>query len=183
MSRPSPVIEKFIVHWGEMGSRWGVSRIVAQTHALLYVTPEPLHAEEIAETLSAARSSVSTALRDLQGWGLIRVVHLLGDRRDYFEAVGDAWEMLRVITRERKRREIDPTLRVLEECLEEARGEVDADVRDRLQQLHDVFLAIDDWYEQVASLPTAALRRLVKIGGGVRRLLKLERSSKPRGSG
>src|SRR5437867_3235988 len=103
MPRLSPVVQRFILHWGEMGTRWGVNRTVAQIHALLYVSPRPLPAEEIAETLSVARSNVSTSLRELQSWGIVRVVHVMRDRRDHFESMKDVWEMFQVILGERKR--------------------------------------------------------------------------------
>ena len=115
----TPIEQRFILHWGEMGTRWGINRTVAQVHALLFVSPKPLHAEEIANTLTVARSNVSTSLRELQGWGIVRVAHVLGDRRDHFESVKDVWEIFRIVSQERKRREIDPTLRVLQECVGE----------------------------------------------------------------
>src|SRR5919205_3660492 len=102
--------EKFILHWGEMGTRWGINRTVAQIHALLYLSPRPMHAEEIATTLGVARSNISTSLRELQNWGIVRVVHVLGDRRDHFESLKDVFAMFRIIARERKKREIEPTL-------------------------------------------------------------------------
>src|SRR4029077_734317 len=107
----TPVAQKFILHWGEMGTRWGINRTVAQVHALLFVAPKPLPADEISTTLAVARSNVSTSLRELQGWGIVRVVHVLGDRRDHFESIKDVWEIFRIVSEERKRREIDPTLR------------------------------------------------------------------------
>src|SRR6188472_48422 len=116
----SPVSQKFILHWGEMGTRWGINRTVAQIHALLYLSPRPLNAEQIAEALSVARSNVSTSLRELQGWGIIRVVHVLGDRRDHFESIRDVWELFRQVLDERKRREVDPTLTILRDCVIEA---------------------------------------------------------------
>src|SRR5262245_15964440 len=106
----TPVMERFIVHWGEMGTRWGVNRSVSQIHALLYLSPRPLTAEEISDTLAIARSNVSTSLKELQAWGLVQLVHVLGDRRDHFDARKDVWEMLTLIVEERKRREIDHTL-------------------------------------------------------------------------
>src|SRR5881396_3204847 len=115
----TPVMRKFILHWGEMGTRWGVNRTVAQVHALLYLSPEPLNAEEISKALSVARSNVSTSLRELEGWGIIKAVHRLGDRREHYESMKDVWEMAWVISDERKRREIDPTLAMLRECVEE----------------------------------------------------------------
>src|SRR5262245_34845661 len=117
MDKLSDVERKFILHWGEMGTRWGVNRTVAQVHALLYLAGEPMDAERIASTLGVARSNVSTSLRELQGWGIVRLVHVMGDRRDHFESLKDVWEMFRVILRERKRREVDPTLAVLRDCV------------------------------------------------------------------
>src|ERR1700687_4357264 len=113
----SSVQQKFILHWGEMGTRWGVNRTVAQIHALLFISPRPLNAEEIAEALSVARSNVSTSLRELQSWRIVKIVHLYGDRRDFYESLKDVWQMFRIIGEERKRREIDPTLETLEECV------------------------------------------------------------------
>src|SRR5881394_297502 len=116
----SPVQQKFILHWGEMGTRWGINRTVAQIHALLYISPKPLNAEEIAETLAVARSNVSNSLKELQGWGIVKLVHVMGDKRDHFESMKDVWEMFRIVLDERKRREIDPTLAMLRECISEA---------------------------------------------------------------
>src|SRR5919206_582892 len=101
----SPIMQKFILHWGEMGSRWGINRTVAQIHALLYLSPKPLNAEEIAETLGVARSNVSTSLKELQAWGIVKLVHVVGDKRDHFESMKDVWEMFRIVLDERKKRE------------------------------------------------------------------------------
>lgn len=169
----SPVMQKFILHWGEMGTRWGVNRTVAQIHALLYLSPRPLNAEEIAATLSVARSSVSTSLRELQSWGLIKVAHVLGDRRDHFESMKDVWEMFRVVLEERKRREIDPTRAVLRESVAELErsGGADTYTRTRLSAMLEFFETMSGCYEQMRRLPTAALIRFVKMGGKVRKLL------------
>ena len=113
MIKLTPVMQKFILHWGEMGTRWGVNRTVAQIHALLYLSPVPRHAEQIADTLSVARSNVSNSLKELQNWGLIKVVHVMGDRRDHFESIKDVWEMYRIVLDERKKRELDPYLQLL----------------------------------------------------------------------
>src|SRR5205809_713468 len=121
MSRKlSPVEERFILHWGEMGTKWGVSRSVAQVHALLYIASKPLNADDIVETLGVARSNVSTSLKELQGWGIVKLVHVLGDKRDHFESMKDVWEMFRVVMDERKKREFDPTMRMLRECISQA---------------------------------------------------------------
>src|SRR6202022_3718812 len=118
----TPVEQKFILHWGEMGTRWGINRTVAQVHALLFLAPKPVPADEIAATLAGARSNVSTSLREWQGWGIVHGGHILGDRRDYFESIKDVWEIFRIVSKERKRREIDPTLRVLAECAQELKS-------------------------------------------------------------
>src|SRR5436305_8773066 len=115
----TPVQQKFILHWGEMGARWGINRTVAQVHALLFLSPRPIHAEEIAATLGVARSNVSTSLRELQAWGIVRVIHLLGDRRDHFESMKDIWDMFRMIVDERRKREADPTLTMLRDAMNE----------------------------------------------------------------
>ena len=116
----TPVMEKFVVHWGEMGTRWGVNRTVAQIHALLYLSIKPLNAEEISETLGVARSNVSTSLKELMSWRLVTVNHILGDRRDHFETEKDLWEIFTCVVEERKKREIDPTLTLLRQCELEA---------------------------------------------------------------
>src|SRR5574337_579869 len=145
----TPVAQKFILHWGEMGTRWGINRTVAQVHALLFLSPKPLHAEEIAHTLAVARSNVSTSLRELQGWGIVRVVHVLGDRRDHFESVKDVWEIFRIVSEERKRREIDPTLRVLRQCVEELRGAADGEkyTRERLESMLEFLTVMTGLFE------------------------------------
>src|ERR1700756_3944737 len=137
MSKLTAAAEKFILHWGEMGARWGINRTVAQVHALLFISKQPLPADEIAQTLNIARSNASTSLRELQNWGIIRVVHVLGDRRDHFDSMKDVFEMFRVIARERKRRELDPTARVLRECIDQAAKAKPAEtyLRDRLVDL------------------------------------------------
>jgi len=162
----TPAREKFVLHWGEMGARWGINRTVAQIHALLYLSPRPLHAEEICETLGVARSNVSTSLRELQGWDIVRVVHVLGDRRDHFETLGDVWELFRRILEARKRREIDPTLQVLGECLEmaESQGDEDPHVTDQIRRMREFFDRCDRWYGHVSRLPRASLERFVRMG-------------------
>jgi len=169
------VQQRFIVHWGEMGTRWGINRTVAQVHALLYLSPRPLHAEEIAATLGVARSNVSTSLRELQGWRIVRVTHLLGDRRDHFETLRDVWEMFRIIVEERRKREADPTLEVLRELAAEAKNAkaADAYTRERLAEMLQFFETTTGWVEQMRKLPTAALVRMLKLGDRMVRLLKV----------
>ena len=165
--------QKFILHWGEMGIRWGINRTVAQIHALLFISPRPLHAEEIAGTLSVARSNVSTSLKELQGWGIVKLVHVLGDKRDHFESMKEVWEMFRVVLDERKKREIDPTLAMLRECIAEAeQGKAtDTYTEQRLRDLLGFFEITMGWYAQIRSWPAAALMRFVKLGDKARKLL------------
>ena len=169
----SPVARKFVLHWGEMGTRWGVNRTVAQIHALLYIAPGPLTADEIASTLSVARSNVSTSLRELQGWGVVRIVHVLGDRRDHFESLRDVWEMFQIVMDQRKKREIDPTLDILRQCLAEAEkaGESEHATREKLRPLLDFFESMNSWYQQIRMLPTGAVIKFVKLGGKMKKLL------------
>ena len=169
----TPIQRKFIVHWGEMGARWGINRTVAQIHALLFLSPKPLHAEEIASTLGVARSNVSTSLRELQGWRIVRIAHILGDRRDHFESLKDVWEMFRIIVEERRKREADPTLAMLREAVAEAKapGAADAYTRQRLGDMLQFFELTTRWVEQTRKLPTAAVIRLVKMGDRLGRLL------------
>ena len=165
--------QQFVLHWGEMGARWGINRTVAQTHALLFLSPQALNAEDIMNTLCVARSHVSTSLRELQAWGIVRVVHILGDRRDYFESVGDVWEMFGIILEERKRREIDPTVAMLQNCFEEARadGKTPAYTRQRIGEMLSFMETIDAWYSQVRRLPREAQVRLLKLGRKLPKIL------------
>ena len=173
MSALTPAQEKFILHWGVMGTRWGLNRIVAQVHALLFVSPKPLNADELCSALEVARSNVSNSIRELQGWGIVKLVHAMGDRRDHFESMKDVFEMFRVITHERKKREIDPTLRLLQGCITEAGKAKSADryTRKRLTDLLQFFELAETAYLQLEKLPTAALLKLAKMGDKTLRLL------------
>ena len=173
----TPVARKFILHWGEMGARWGINRTVAQIHALLYLSPLPLHAEEIAQTLSVARSNVSSSLRDLQGWGIVRVTHQFGDRRDHFESMKDVWEMFRVIVEERKRREIDPTIELLRSCLAdlEKAGATEAYTRERVKEMLEFMEGMIAVYTEVGGVPSGALRQLTRLRGHLKKLISGKR--------
>lgn len=177
MAQPLSAAKKqFILHWGEMGTRWGINRTVAQIHALLHVSATPLTAEEIAGALSVARSNVSTSIRELQGWGLVRPVHILGDRRQHFESIKDVWEMFRIIIDQRKRREIDPTLEVLRLCIAELDKSEPKDkyTRERMQEIHDFFADVDVLYTDIRQFPVSTIRGIVKARGTVRKLLSLK---------
>jgi DNA-binding transcriptional regulator GbsR (MarR family) len=172
MNQLTPTAQKFIVHWGEMGERWGINRTVAQIHALLYISPEPLNAEEISETLSVARSTVSAGLKELQNWGIIKIVHVLGDRTDHFEAMGDVWEMARVIVDMRKRRELDPTLNMLREAVAEMdNGDESALTKKKMAEMLDVLETATAIYEQSQKIPTKTIVNIAKKSGIVRKVL------------
>ena len=173
MKRLSPVEQKYILHWGEMGTKWGINRTVAQIHALLYISPKPLNAEEISDTLAVARSNVSNSLKELQGWRIVKLVHVMGDKRDHFEALPDVWETFRLVLDERKKREIDPTLAMLRECI----AKVDEDSKtgkyteQRLRELVAFFETTTVWYEKIHRWPTSAFTKFVKLGGKIQKLL------------
>lgn len=165
----TPAMEKYVLHWGEMGTRWGVNRSVSQVHALLYLSSAPMPAEEISGVLGMARSNVSTSLKELQGWDLISRTHVLGDRRDHFEAKTDLWEILTVIGEGRKAREIDPTLTMLRQCMAEAEGDTQTPeyVYERIGRMLEFMETMTAWYEQVSKLPRPVLVKLMKLGARV----------------
>jgi DNA-binding transcriptional regulator GbsR (MarR family) len=175
MVQLDPATQKFIIHWGEMGSRWGINRTVAQIHALLYISSEPLTAEEIHETLGVARSTVSTGLRELQSWGIVKITHVLGDRRDHFEVIGDVWEMFRVVLSERKHRELDPALDVLRETVSELEqgSKNDLATQEKMSEMLDVFETVSKLYDQADKLSTPTLVKLAKSSDIVSKILNL----------
>jgi DNA-binding transcriptional regulator GbsR (MarR family) len=162
---------EFILHWGEMGTRWGVNRTVAQVHALLYLSPEPLTAEEIAEALSVARSNVSTSLRELQNWQLVQAAHQMGDRRDFFSTSHDVWQLFFTVMQQRVEREIEPTIAMLGKLTNDARAEKQPEVTARIAAMHAFLLEMHGYYEQMSKLPPTTLRKLVNLGGGVTKWL------------
>jgi DNA-binding transcriptional regulator GbsR (MarR family) len=172
MTTLSSIQQKFILHWGEMGLRWGINRTVAQIHALLYLSPKALTAEEICESLGVARSNVSNSLRELQNWGIVKVVHVMGDRRDHFESMKDVWEMFRIVLAERKKREVDPTIEMLRGAVDELEksGSKDTYSRERLGEMKEFFETMSSWYNQVNQLPTPAVVKFVKMGEKLRKM-------------
>lgn len=168
----SPTLSRFVLHWGEMGTRWGVNRTVAQIHALLYISGRAMHAEEIADTLGVARSNVSTSIRELQGWNLVKLVHLAGDRRDHFETSTQVWELLRTIVRERQRREITPTVEVLRELLADpALSKDPADARTRMRETLELLETLTAWSDEMLRLDTSTLTRVLRLGAKIKKLL------------
>lgn len=170
-------MQKYILHWGEMGTRWGVNRTVSQIHALLYLSPEALNAEDIAEMLSIARSNVSTSIKELQSWGLVAVEPVLGDRRDYFVARGDTWEMLMTIMEERKKRELEPTLTLLRQCVleMEADKETPQQVKDKIEAMLSFVSTLTEWFDQIKGLPRSTLVALMKMGATIAKLVPSRR--------
>lgn len=171
----SDTSRKFILHWGEMGTRWGVNRTVAQIHALLYLNGKPMPADEIAETLAVARSNVSNSLRELQSWNLVKLVHVLGDRRDHFETGTDIWELTRTIIRERKEREIAPTIALLKDLLDSPELMVDGLERaTRIKEMQAMLESLSAWSDEMLRLDTETLSRVLKLGAKIQKLIRGE---------
>lgn len=169
----SETSRKFILHWGEMGARWGVNRTVAQIHALLYLTGKPLPADEIADTLTVARSNVSTSIRELQAWNLVKLVHVQGDRRDHFETSTDIWELARTIVRERKEREIEPTISMLKQLLDSP--ELMVDGAERVRRIHEMQVMLESlsaWSDEMLRLDTDTLSRVLRLGAKIQKLVR-----------
>jgi len=169
----SAPMQRFILHWGEMGARWGVNRSIAQIHALLYLAENPLHAEDITEVLQIARSNVSNSLKELQTLGLVRREHVLGDRRDHFSATHEPWDMLMAIAEARKQREIDPMIEILRECADAADADPDTphQARDRLRRMEGFVSNLDGWYAQIKKLPQGTLVKLMGLGTKISRFV------------
>ena len=170
----TPAIEQYVLHWGEMGTRWGTNRTVAQIQALLYLSPKPLRADEIVDLLSVARSNVSTSIRELQSYRLVRMTHVLGDRRDYFESLHDVWELFRVIIEQRKQRELNPTLAMLKSCAADVdlEEETDALTKERIYNMLDFVASTSAWYEEISDIPTSTLTKIMTLGKRITKLVK-----------
>jgi DNA-binding transcriptional regulator GbsR (MarR family) len=169
----TPTMHRCVLHWGEMATRWGVSRSVAQIHALLFLAPSPLIADEIAETLNVARSNVSVSLKELQAWDLVSVTHVLGDRRDYFQARKDIWEVLTVIMDGRKKREIDPTLQMLRESVAQSKNDTETpeQVKERIGVMLEFLEEVSGWYDQIRGMPRPTLLKLMRMGTRVAKIV------------
>jgi len=175
--RLPPAVQEFVLRWGDMGGQWGVNRSVAQIQALLYLSDRPLTAEDIAEQLGLARSNVSSSIRELIGWKLVRRVPVLGDRRDHYEAEADLWQILTRIAQGRKEREIDPAVAAIQKAVQAA----DADpaigkvARTRLHEMQTFLATMDNWFCQMLTVSPSTLMRLIKLGSRVVNLLNLGR--------
>ncbi|GAC1464540.1 MAG: GbsR/MarR family transcriptional regulator [Isosphaeraceae bacterium] len=177
----TPAAQKFVLHWGEMGQAWGINRTMAQVHALLFVAPQALDAEEISKLLDVSRSNVSTSLRELITWGVVRRVHIIGERRDRFEALKDVMETFRVIMAERKRREMDPTIALLENCVREANAGDASELytREQLEKMLEFCRMLTAWYSQIDRLSTPALLRLFRGGAKLAKLFTMGGGKSP----
>jgi DNA-binding transcriptional regulator GbsR (MarR family) len=167
------VARKFVIHWGEMGSAWGVNRTVAQIHALLFFHGRPIHAEEIAETLGVARSNVSNSLKELVNWKLIRTTQILGDRRDYFETSSDVWELFRTVVRERKEREFDPTTRMLQALVAQPDFANELpDAQDRVRETLRLMEALGSWSDEMLRLSPNTLEKVLRMGASIQKFVR-----------
>ncbi len=170
-----PLTQSFVLHFGEMGSRWGINRTVGQIYALLYVSAKPLNADEIADTLNFSRSNVSMGLKELQSWNLVKLIHLPNDRREYFQSPQDVWQIFRTLATERRKREIDPTLSMLRDALMETpSGEDERVAQERMRQMHAFIELMTDWLDEVQKMDSATLASLMKMGAKVQKLLEMK---------
>ena len=170
-----PLIEKFVLHFGEMGGRWGVNRTVGQIYALLFLSDRPLNAEEITDAPGVSRSNVSMGMKELEGWRLVRKRHLPGDRREFFEAPDDVWQIVRTLAEERRKREVDPTLSLLRDVLMDTPGTAEErHAQARMRQMHDMIELLVGWADDVQRLDNDSLRQLLALGAGVSKLLDIK---------
>ncbi len=170
-----PLTQKFVLHFGEMGSRWGVNRTVGQIYAVLFVAAKPLNADEVGEALNFSRSNVSMGLKELQSWGLVKLIHQPNDRREYFQAPEDVWAIFRTLAAERRKREIDPTLSMLRDALmEQPSGLEDIHAQARMRQMHEFIEMVTDWLDDVQKMDSETLASLMKMGSKVQKMLEMK---------
>ncbi|MDB5858048.1 MAG: transcriptional regulator, MarR family-like protein [Ramlibacter sp.] len=173
--RLPPLSRQFVAHFGEMGSRWGINRTVGQIYALIFLSQRPLHADAIAETLEFSRSNVSMGLKELQSWRLVRMKHQPGDRREYFEAPSDVWEIFRVLAEERRRREVEPTLSMLRMALlEQAGSAAEQHAQERMREMYELIARLMTWFDDVQKLAPETAKQLMGMGSTVTRVLELK---------
>lgn len=170
-----PLTQSFVLHFGEMGSRWGFNRTVGQIYALLFLAREPLNADQIVEQLGFSRSNVSMGLKELQGWNLVRLIHKPNDRRDHFATPDDLWTILRTLIEERKKREVDPTLSVLRELImQPPGGDSDIHAQRRMGEMLTLMETLTSWYDEVKRLENARLMKLLSLGSRVAKVLEVK---------
>jgi DNA-binding transcriptional regulator GbsR (MarR family) len=171
----SPLVQRFVLHFGEMGNRWGINRTVGQIYALLFTAPRPLNADEIAESLGFSRSNVSIGLKELDSWNLVRLSHQPGDRRDYYSAPDDVWTIFRTLAEQRRRREIDPTLSMLREVqLESTSTAADRHAQERMKEMYDLISLVTGWFGDIQKLDVATLEKLMRLGSKVTKLVEVK---------
>jgi len=170
-----PLTQRFVMHFGEMGSRWGINRTVGQIYALLYVSSKPLNADEVGEALGFSRSNVSMGLKELQSWNLVRLIHQPNDRREYFQAPEDMWAIFRTLAAERRKREIDPTLSMLRDALmEQPSVAADIHAQARMRQMHGFIDLMTNWLDDVLKMDSSTLTSLMRMGSKVQKLLDIK---------
>jgi DNA-binding transcriptional regulator GbsR (MarR family) len=172
----TPIIESFVAHFGEMGSRWGINRTVGQVYALLLVSELPLNADEIGEALGISRSNVSISLRELEGWQLVKLTRKPGDRREYYATLGSIWDIFKAVAAERRRREVEPTLSMLRQALltDPAANEADRYALSRMREMYDLAEMANNWFDELQSLSPESMRQLMGLGSKVQKLLSLK---------
>lgn len=169
----NPTTEQFILHWGEMGSRWGVNRTMAQIHALLFIVGRPMNAEEIVETLGVARSNVSNSIKELQNWRLVKTVPIMGDRRDHFATNDDVWALFKIIAEERMKRELEPTVAFLDNLIESPEFALENEnAQKRIKETRDFVQTLSVWANDILKLPVAIMSKVLKLGAGIQKFLK-----------
>ena len=178
MTQAKPLSElsrQFVSHFGEMGSRWGINRTVGQIYALLFISPEPLNADQIADTLEFSRSNVSMGLKELQAWRLVQLRHQPGDRREYFQAPEDVWEIFKRLAEERRRREIEPTQSMLRSALlEEAQSDDERHAQQRMKEMYELIEKLMTWFDDVQRLAPETAMQLMGMGAAVTRVLEFK---------
>ena len=172
----TPIIESFVAHFGEMGSRWGINRTVGQVYALLLVSEAALNADEIGEALGISRSNVSISLRELEGWQLVKLTRKPGDRREYYATLGSIWDIFKAVAAERRRREVEPTLSMLRQALltDPAANEADRYALSRMREMYDLAEMANNWFDELQSLSPESMRQLMGLGSKVQKLLSLK---------
>jgi len=171
----SPLIESFVAHFGEMGSRWGINRTVGQIYALLFLSEQPLNADDIGETLAISRSNVSMSMKELESWQLVRLSRIPGDRREYYSALGSVWDIFRKVATERRRREVAPTLSILRQSLlAQTDNGAEQYAQGRMQEMYELAEMANNWFDELERLSPDSLRQLMKLGSKVQKLLELK---------
>ena len=172
----APIVESFVAHFGEMGSRWGINRTVGQVYALMLVSEAPLNADEIGEVLGISRSNVSISLKELEGWQLVKLTRKPGDRREYYGTLGSVWDIFKAVAAERRRREVEPTLSMLRQALlqDPAANDADRYALSRMREMYELAEMANNWFDDLQRLSPDSMRQLMGLGSRVQKLLALK---------